>query len=213
MAWIVFLCVLVLLVVATILLDKRDYKSHVLEWIGIAFMSLLQRGDYNNVTQLTSISSRFLQFILNLFTFFMFACYTALLTSFMTSKPEPSRIRNFGDIYHQNIHLLLWENTVSHLDMVNAPVTSWQWKYYKDKIEGTRDHFIKDANEIQEALDKYPNSLYYSTRTDLYSFEPNGEEYVSYEKTFDDTYYGFAVLAFPIDSEYTDLFRLVYNIF
>ena len=178
---------------------------YVTSWIGVAYVALLQRGDYE-LTKSCKMSSKMLQFILHLFTFFIFACYTALLTSFMTARPQPSEIKDFQDVYENKVHIFLWKNTVNHLDMANSPANSWENKVYSEFIEGKSDRFISDATELEDYFNKHPKALYYGARSELYSID-SIERFISFEKSFQDTYNGFPVLAFPMESEYVELFK------
>ena len=63
--------------------------------------SILQTGDYNGILAQGNISTKVALLTFNIFAFLLFACYTSLLTSYMTSPPLKGQIQSFRDIYEQ----------------------------------------------------------------------------------------------------------------
>ena len=115
----------------------------------------------------------------------MFASYTALLTSFMTSRPKPEPIKSFQDIYENNLHLVVTRESAHQYFLARAPSNSYARKLFDERMAGYEEHFVPDVFALDEYYDRYPHAIFWGGQGSRFSLE-KADMLESIESTFDD---------------------------
>ena len=214
-AWMGYLCFIMLqCVILTIVLraanvlDKQSYVRSVNHGIGLIFKSAIQQGNYVRGCQL---SYQMFHLTANLFSLLMFVCYTALLTSYMTSRGEQTKIRTFQDIYDQKLPLYVVKHSSYHHMLSQAQEGSAANKIYQEQILRNPDRLIPaDPTAYDELFDRIPEAVC----LDIANVKFNTKVpalYESLENTFEDTTYDHIAPAMQKNSEYFGLFNYHLN--
>ncbi len=131
--------------------------------IAVVSIAMIQK-EYYLATR--STTAKIIFNVTGLFAFFMFAYYSAVLTSLMTAVTPSLQLRSFADILKFGLKVFVWKDSTPALDMLDAKEGTAQSKVYKDmKKRGHQSSFAESQKEIEERLYHYPDYAYYGPTT------------------------------------------------
>ncbi len=128
----------------------------------VVYQVFFQR-DYSPVDQSaeTSGASRLSYFVVCLFSFTVFASYSALLTATMIGSDAEIGMESMEELALSDLHLFLWEDSSTYMSLQLAPPGSPRQAVYRAKVEGKLDSvFIGSNEEIHRKLAANPRSVF-----------------------------------------------------
>ena len=142
---------------------------------------------------------------MDLTAFFVIASFSAMLTSFMTSQPEPTQVSSFQDILDRNLFVAVWKDTSDQEYLANARQGSTANKIYKNMEKDPSRHFLTKMNELEELFMDDPSALYFGSKV-FFPVLSYSNDIMTLENVFKDTVITYSGFAYPPDSELTELF-------
>ena len=108
----------------------------------IVIASFIQRDpDY----QMRSSSAKALKFTCNLTMFFIFAAYTACLTTDMTCSQKFELIKSWQELLDSEYQLTIWKDSATHELFENAPKNSDRGIVYEQALRGKEDALLTNG--------------------------------------------------------------------
>ena len=205
---VVFVQCVFIAVTLQLLYFKQDFnlKSVISASAATVYQSLLQRGTYKCADSSSFVTGRAIMWILNAFSFFMFASYTALLTSFMTLRSGPEPIKSFQDIYENDHHLVVTRASSHHNFLATKPHDSYARKLYEERMLGNSDNFVPNIFALDDLLEKIPHALFWGGQGSRFSLK-KAHMLESIESVFEESLYEYFAIGMQKDSEYLALFN------
>ncbi len=130
--------------------------------MAVVSVAMIQR-EYYLATR--STTAKILFTVTGLFAFFMFACYSAVLTSLMTAAAPSLQLRSFADVLNLGLKVFVWKNSAPAQFMSEAEEGTAQNKVYKDMKKRGHSSIANGQEEIEERLYNYPDYAYYGATT------------------------------------------------
>ena len=126
--------------------------------LALVLLHIVQRD--HTMPSMRNTSLKVLYISSSLFGFFIFASYSAILTSLMTLAPPDPSIKSFQDIYALNLPLTTRKSAAYEIYLKVAPKDSYMSKVYERALKNGDDK--KFANSESEALEQIlAGELYY----------------------------------------------------
>ena len=157
----------------------------------------LQNGSCQN-----SLGTHFKLFhiLTALFVMVVMAYYEGMLTSFMTAKPSPPKIRSFSDILHHGYQVKVEIGTAQELDLKYSVPGTGKQKVYQKLIKDNPDAAFASFSTVAQELLENPKLMAYT-----HEFAFFDKPYLQPLLDLDDELSLPVSLSLPKDSELMDL--------
>ncbi len=96
-------------------------------------------------------SSRILLNTTYIFAFLAFSCFTADLTSQLTSVPPPKDVKSFQDVDERELNLIIWGGGSSESTLKRSPANSYTRKVYERSIKNPKN-IIRSVEELARRI-------------------------------------------------------------
>ena len=138
--------------------QARNNPQSLMESLALVAHLLIFQRDYNVIAKTNSATLAY--FMTCLFSFLLFASYSALLTATMIGKDAEINLLTMDDVADSDLSLHIWGDAFTFRKFqVALPNTPWG-RAYKNKIKGKEYVFINSYEELYEKLSTNPKSIY-----------------------------------------------------
>ena len=182
--------------------DSENFKFF--HALALVVLVTIQREYPLASSALRLISIRILLFTACCSGFLLFAFYSGVLTSLMTSKAPPVAVRAFGDVLNLNLKVLVWRSTDNEGALKTAAENTAMADIYA-KMKGDASFLVNSVEEAKERMMKNGDVLYFGSSA---TFAKDPDIIVL---NLPDALYGYFAFGFRKNSQYSALFN--YHLF
>ncbi len=179
--------------------ETTSFAKNLSQSVENTFRALLklQNGSCQN-----SLGTHFKLFhiLTALFVMVVMAYYEGMLTSFMTAKPSPPKIRSFSDILHHGYQVKVEIGTAQELDLKYSVPGTGKQKVYQKLIKDNPDAAFASFSRVAQDLLENPKLMAYT-----HEFAFFDKPYLQPLLDLDDELSLPVSLSLPKDSELMDL--------
>ncbi len=203
LAWIVVLVFVVLSLSLLIVWSISSSQFTMTDTLHLVLLCLCEiTSMYDQTRAPTAFSKNIFYFSISVFVMVAMAYYEGMLTSFMTARQKPPKIRSFKDILDFGYKMMVETGTAHAMELEYSPVGSGKREVFDTLIKDNPGAYYQTEDEVAELMLENPKIVTY-----------NHEYALVMQKRFiplmdlDDRAKVPVALAFPLDSELYGLFQ------